>query len=75
MLLIQHLDSNTKCNTTDRRTYPKVSNTVMFNPNAQASATCLTRVLNADANMGHGFAIVMAHVGTLRPFGAPAPVN
>jgi hypothetical protein len=31
--------------------------------------------LNADANMGHGFAIVMAHVGTLRPCGAPAPVN
>ena len=30
---------------------------------------------NADANMGHGFAIVMAHVGTLRPCGAPAPVN
>jgi hypothetical protein len=25
--------------------------------------------------MGHGFAIVMAHVGALRPCGAPAPVN
>ena len=40
-----------------------------------APATRLTITLNADANMGHGFAIVMAHVGTLRPFGAPAPVN
>ena len=25
--------------------------------------------------MGHRFAILMAHVGALRPFGAPAPVN
>ena len=25
--------------------------------------------------MGHGFAILLPHVGTLRPFGAPAPVN
>lgn len=41
----------------------------------EASFTRLTITFNADANMGHGFAIVMAHVGTLRPFGAPAPVN
>jgi hypothetical protein len=25
--------------------------------------------LHADANMGHRFAIFMAHVGTLRPIG------
>jgi hypothetical protein len=42
---------------------------------APAFATRLTVALNADANMGHGFAIVMAHVGTLRPFGPTAPVN
>lgn len=30
---------------------------------------------NADANTGNGFAIFMASVGTLRTFGAPAPVN
>ncbi len=30
---------------------------------------------NMDANMGHRFAILMAHVGALRPYGAPAPVN
>jgi hypothetical protein len=36
---------------------------------------CLTLALNADANMGHAFGIFMAHVGTLRPCGAPAPVN
>jgi hypothetical protein len=47
----------------------------MSYPTSSASATRLTVTLNADANMGHGFAIVMAHVGTLRPFGAPAPVN
>ncbi len=40
-----------------------------------ASAPSLTRALNADANMGHGFAIVMAHVGALRPCGATAPVD
>jgi hypothetical protein len=27
---------------------------------------------NADANMGHRFAILMAHVGTLRPSGSGA---
>ena len=47
----------------------------MISSTAQSSATRLTITLNADANMGHGFAIVMAHVGTLRPCGAPAPVN
>jgi hypothetical protein len=45
------------------------------NSTSFAPATRLTSALNADANMGHGFAIVMAHVGTLRPCGAPAPVN
>ncbi len=30
---------------------------------------------NVDANMGHRFAILLAHVGALRPCGAPAPVN
>ena len=31
---------------------------------------CLPNVtFNADANMGHRFAILMAHVGTLRPSG------
>jgi hypothetical protein len=27
---------------------------------------------NVDANMGHAFGIVMAHVGTLRPSGSGA---
>lgn len=27
---------------------------------------------NVDANMGHAFGIVMAHVGTLRPTGSGA---
>ena len=31
--------------------------------------------LHADANTGHAFGIFMASVGTLRTFGAPAPVN
>jgi hypothetical protein len=30
---------------------------------------------NADANSGHAFGIFLPAVGTLRPFGAPAPVN
>ena len=30
---------------------------------------------NVDANSGHAFGIFMAAVGTLRPCGAPAPVN
>jgi hypothetical protein len=50
-------------------------NARMFTPTTDSAATRLTSALNADANMGHGFAIVMAHVGTLRPCGAPAPVN
>ena len=29
----------------------------------------------ADANKGHDFAMVMALVGTLRTFGAPAPLT
>lgn len=28
--------------------------------------------LHADANMGHGFAILLPHVGTLRPSGSGA---
>ena len=30
---------------------------------------------NVDANSGHAFGILLAAVGTLRPCGAPAPVN
>ena len=30
---------------------------------------------NVDANSGHAFGILLAAVGALRPFGAPAPVN
>jgi hypothetical protein len=30
---------------------------------------------NVDANSGHVFGILLAAVGALRPFGAPAPVN
>ena len=30
---------------------------------------------NVDANSGHAFGIILAAVGTLRPCGAPAPVN
>ena len=30
---------------------------------------------NVDANSGHAFGILLAAVGTLRPYGAPAPVN
>ncbi|MEJ5898493.1 hypothetical protein WIT60_16840 [Aquabacterium sp. G14] len=30
---------------------------------------------NADANSGHAFGILLAAAGTLRPCGAPAPVN
>ena len=29
----------------------------------------------ADANTGHGFVILMASVGVLRTFGAPAPLT
>ncbi len=43
--------------------------------NRQASATRLTSALNADANSGHAFGIFLPAVGTLRPFGPPAPVN
>jgi hypothetical protein len=30
---------------------------------------------NVDANSGHAFGILLAAIGTLRPCGAPAPVN
>ena len=30
---------------------------------------------NVDANSGHAFGILLAAAGTLRPCGAPAPVN
>lgn len=35
----------------------------------------LTIAFNADASSGHAFGISMPAAGTLRPFGAPAPVN
>jgi hypothetical protein len=53
---------------------PNPSN-VMFNSATQAFVTRLTSALNADANSGHAFGIFLPAVGTLRPFGAPAPVN
>ena len=42
---------------------------------ASSSAIRLTSALNADANSGHAFGIFLPAVGTLRPFGPPAPVN
>jgi hypothetical protein len=54
-------------------------------PSPQLHLSCVSRPchmvqkpnckFNVDANSGHAFGILLAAVGTLRPCGAPAPVN
>ncbi len=50
-------------------------NARMFTPTTDSAATRLTSALNTDADSGHAFGILTPAVGTLRPFGPPAPVN
>ena len=48
----------------------QMSSSTTFSPVARPN-----RSFNADANTGHAFGILMACVGALRTFGAPAPLT
>lgn len=41
----------------------------------QKCAAVSNCAFNVDTNSGHAFGILLAAVGTLRPYGAPVPVN